>query len=77
MTDDTAPTPTVKKRKGKKHRVKKKRRHETSSDDDVTSSDEEFTKARVKDHAQMAKQATKRILLGSKVTSCSAKCSLF
>lgn len=31
--------------------------HETSSDDDVTSSDEEFTKARVKDHAQMAKQA--------------------
>ena len=71
MTDGSTPTPSpspVKKRKGKKHRVKKKRRHETSSDDDdVTTDDEEFTKMRMRDHAELAKAAYQNNL--ARVTS--------
>jgi len=50
------PSP-VKKRKGKKHRVKKKRRHASDSSDEETSDDEEFTKTRMKEHAELAKAA--------------------
>lgn len=54
------PSP-VKKRKGKKHRVKKKTRHASDSSDEETG-DEEFTKTRMKEHAELAKAAYQKYL---------------